>query len=90
MSKKSLIKKEEIENYKQLLKDIKSILQTGLSQAYKAVDNIKVQTYWQIGERIVREELENKGRADYGKKIINLLQVGYNTPMLASDFKFQV
>lgn len=73
MSKKSLIKKEEIENYKQLLKDIKSLLQTGLSQAYKAVDNIKVQTYWQIGERIVREELENKGRADYGKKIINLL-----------------
>ncbi len=59
--------------YKQLLNDVKSILQKGLSKAYKAVDNIKVQTYWQIGERIVREELQQKDRADYGKKIIDSL-----------------
>jgi len=73
MSKKSIVKKEKLEGYEQLLNDIKSILQTGLSKAYKAVDNIKVQTYWQIGERIVREELQHKERADYGKKIITLL-----------------
>ena len=53
-----------LDGYGQLLKDIKSILQQGLSKAYKAVDNLKVQTYWQIGERIIREELEHKDRAD--------------------------
>ncbi len=68
------------ENYTALLKDIKSLLQRGLVKAYKAVDNIKVQTYWQIGERIIREELGHKGRADYGKKLIN---------NLASDLGFK-
>ncbi len=43
-----------------LLQELKSILSKGQSAAYKAVDNIKVQTYWQIGERIVREELSHK------------------------------
>jgi len=61
------------EGYNSLLKDIKSILQKGLTKAYKAVDNIKVQTYWQIGERILREELQHKERADYGKQIIDNL-----------------
>jgi predicted nuclease of restriction endonuclease-like (RecB) superfamily len=44
-------------------------------QAYKAVDNIKVQTYWQLGERIVREELKHQNRADYGKYLIDNLAV---------------
>ncbi|MFH0752334.1 MAG: PDDEXK nuclease domain-containing protein [archaeon] len=61
--------------YDALLKDVKSILQKGITKAYKAVDNIKVQTYWQVGERIVREELGRKDRADYGKKIIDNLAV---------------
>lgn len=61
------------DTYNVLLKDIKSILQSGLTKAYKAVDNIKVQTYWQIGERIAREGLEHKDRADYGKQIIDNL-----------------
>jgi len=61
------------EGYNSLLKDIKSILQKGLTKAYKAVDNIKVQTYWQVGERVVRDELQHKERADYGKNIIKNL-----------------
>jgi len=61
-------------NYPSLLKDIKSILEKGLTRAYKSVDNIKVQTYWQIGERIAREEM-NMGRADYGKNIIQKLSL---------------
>ncbi|RJO59881.1 DUF1016 family protein [candidate division WS5 bacterium] len=61
------------QNYKDLLQELKSILDRGRYAAYKAVDNIKVQTYWQLGERIVREELKHKDRADYGKiLIINL------------------
>ncbi|HSW60621.1 MAG TPA: DUF1016 N-terminal domain-containing protein [bacterium] len=56
--------------YRNLLNELKSILSKGQARAYKAVDNIKVQTYWQIGERIVRNEIENKERADYGHFLI--------------------
>ena len=68
-------KKEVVDGYSILLGDVRSILDQGLSKAYKAVDNIRVQTYWQIGERIVREELQHKVRADYGQKIIDDLAV---------------
>ena len=37
------------------------------------MDSIRVQTYWQIGKRIVREELQHKERADYGEKLIKSL-----------------
>ncbi len=66
-------KKERSPDYHLLLRDIKSILDRGLTKAYKAVDNLKVQTYWQIGERILREELQRKERADYGEKLIDNL-----------------
>ncbi|VEN72696.1 conserved hypothetical protein [Candidatus Desulfarcum epimagneticum] len=61
--------------YQNLLKEIKGLLEKGLHEAYKVVDNLKVQTYWQIGERIAREELKNQDRADYGKFLINSLAV---------------
>jgi predicted nuclease of restriction endonuclease-like (RecB) superfamily len=76
MKKEIIIKKTGIsKDYKNLLEELKSILNNGLYTAYKAVDNIKVQTYWQIGERIVREELKNKDRADYGKYLVEKLVI---------------
>ncbi|OGY78728.1 MAG: hypothetical protein A3B74_02965 [Candidatus Kerfeldbacteria bacterium RIFCSPHIGHO2_02_FULL_42_14] len=71
--KKSLQKPDKLEGYDQLLADIRSIIDKGLGRAYQAVDNIRVQTYWQIGERVVREELKHKDRADYGKRLIDQL-----------------
>ena len=68
----------DITDYNQILGDIRSILKKGVSKAYKAVDNLRVQTYWQIGERIVREELEHKSRADYGGYIITSLAEDLN------------
>ena len=65
--------KELSGNYTALLQELKSILNSGLNNAYKAVDNIKVQTYWQLGERIVREELQYKSRAEYGKYLLKNL-----------------
>jgi hypothetical protein len=59
--------------FQNLLQELKSLISKGQYTAYKAVDNIKVQTYWQIGERIVREEMKNKDRADYGKYLITFL-----------------
>jgi len=67
--KKTIIPKE----YSHVFNDIQFLLDKAKAQAYKAVDNIRVQTYWQIGERIVREELQHKNRADYGNKLIKRL-----------------
>lgn len=80
MKKKNMIQRKResgvIEkDYRVLLNDIKSILEKAKYQAYKAVDNLRVQTYWQTGERIAREELHHKDRADYGEKIIEKLAV---------------
>ncbi len=61
-------------DYKALLQELQSILTKGQYTASKAVDNIKVQIYWQIGERIVREELKQKDRAEYGKYLISNLE----------------
>jgi len=71
-------KERNLERYKLLLEDIKSILQRGLGRAYKAVDNIKVQTYWQMGERIVREEAGYGERASYGEELIKKLSIDLN------------
>jgi len=62
--------RSSLEGYSSLLSDIRSILDKNLSRAYQAVDNIKVQTYWQIGERIARDELAHQERADYGKRVV--------------------
>jgi len=59
--------------YNQVLNDIRFLLDKAKAQAYKAVDNIRVQTYWQIGERIAREELKFRSRAEYGKTIVEKL-----------------
>ena len=78
------------QDYKSLLHELKDILNKGLYTAYKAVDNIKVQTYWQIGERIVREELKHKERAEYGKYLVENLAVdlGLGRRLLYEIVKF--
>jgi len=65
--------KEGLEGYTEILQDIKSLLEKARYRAYKAVDNLRVQTYWQIGERIVRGELQHRERADYGERVIERL-----------------
>ena len=61
------------EGYAALRDEIQGLLQAARNRAYQAVDNIKVQAYWQVGERIVRAELEHKDRADYGARVIEQL-----------------
>ncbi len=60
-------------DYLNLLSELQSIIAKGQYAAYKAVDNLKVQTYWQLGERVVREELKHQDRADYGKHLVESL-----------------
>ena len=75
VKKQELEKKrgEGLEGYTEILQDIKSLLEKAKYRAYKAVDNLRVQTYWQIGERIVRGELQHRERADYGERVIERL-----------------
>jgi len=61
------------DDYGVLLGEIRGLLQTARARAYQAVDNLKVQAYWQVGERIVRAELGHKERPDYGARVIERL-----------------
>jgi len=51
---------------KSLVTDIQNILHTARTKSYAAVNFAMVEAYWQIGRRIVEEEQQGKGRADYG------------------------
>lgn len=55
------------------VKDIKSIIDAGRRQAYGAVSQIAIATYWSIGRRIVKEEQKGEARAEYGSKLIEFL-----------------
>lgn len=55
------------------INDILGIVKRGRLQAYAAVNQSMISTYWHIGERIVEEEQNGHNRADYGKAIINTL-----------------
>lgn len=57
------------------LNEIKQILHSARQQAYAAVNSAMVEAYWKIGKRIILEEQNGKGRAEYGKEIIKTLSV---------------
>lgn len=80
----------------QLFSDVCGIIDHGRQQAYSAVSNTMIETYWQIGKRIVEEEQQGKERAEYGEQILdNLSQKlslkygkGFSTRYLRSFRKF--
>jgi predicted nuclease of restriction endonuclease-like (RecB) superfamily len=57
-------------DYKSLIQDIGAIFENGKKQAYKAVNNILVQTYREIGKRIVEFEQKGKITSEYGSKLL--------------------
>ncbi|MCL2282536.1 MAG: PDDEXK nuclease domain-containing protein [Fibromonadales bacterium] len=50
--------------------DIAELLTTARSNAYRVVNSVMVETYWNIGYRIVEREQQGKERADYGEYLI--------------------
>jgi predicted nuclease of restriction endonuclease-like (RecB) superfamily len=52
---------------------VKTILQTARDTAYKQVNFIMVEAYWNIGKQIVQEEQDGKHRAKYGSYLIKKL-----------------
>jgi predicted nuclease of restriction endonuclease-like (RecB) superfamily len=53
--------------------DVLTILTAARQKAYSAVNFAMVDAYWHIGKRIVEEEQQGKGRADYGTYLIKEL-----------------
>lgn len=70
MTELDTIKNKE---YNSLLNSIGELLETARTQIAVTVNNIMVQTYWQIGKYIVEYEQNGKERAEYGKKLLQNL-----------------
>jgi predicted nuclease of restriction endonuclease-like (RecB) superfamily len=80
MSSKKPLQMEE-----QFFADIHELLHRGRDTAYRSVNSIMVQTYWQIGKRIVEQEQQGKARANYGEQLIIQLS-RYLTDNLGKGF----
>jgi hypothetical protein len=72
---------EEKRFYAEVLK----ILTEGRNKAHAAVNFAMVETYWNIGKRIVEQEQQGKERANYGEYLfVNLLR--YLTDVFGKGF----
>lgn len=52
---------------------IKELMKNARKQISVKINNILVQTYWEIGKIIIEDEQENSERAEYGKKLLKEL-----------------
>jgi len=60
-------------SYFELINDIGILLHKGRVRTYYAINNILLQTYWQIGEKIINYEQHGEERAEYGSNLLNRL-----------------
>jgi len=60
-------------NYPKLVKNINSLLEKGKDLSYFAINQILIQTYWNIGRLIVEHEQKGKNKAIYGTRLIEQL-----------------
>jgi len=51
-----------------LVKDVRGLLEAGRVEAQQAVDRVALSTYWQVGQRVLREALSE--RAGYGTALL--------------------
>jgi len=58
---------------KKFVANIKEVIENAQHSAVRAVNQARVQMYWQIGQHIVEEEQQGKERAEYGAYIIKTL-----------------
>ena len=59
--------------YSALISNIGLLLEQGRKQAYHAVNQILVKTYWDIGKQIVEYEQKGKEKAEYGSALLDKL-----------------
>lgn len=78
------------------VRDIKQIVAQARQKAYAAINSAMVEAYWQMGKRIVEQEQQGKGRADYGTQLLKSLSKeltaefgkGFSVPSLYSYRSF--
>lgn len=56
-----------------LLSSVRALLYSARQAAFKSVNTIQVVTNYEIGKRIVRHEQSGKARAEYGKRVLEML-----------------
>jgi predicted nuclease of restriction endonuclease-like (RecB) superfamily len=61
------------ENYNNIRAEIVELLKAARSTAARNVNSIMTATYWEIGRRIVEQELRGEARANYGEQLLELL-----------------
>ncbi|WP_330625608.1 DUF1016 N-terminal domain-containing protein [Anaerostipes sp.] len=59
--------------YQSVITEIKSIISSGQEAAYSASSKAMLLTYWNIGKRIVEQEMGGSERAEYGRGLISAL-----------------
>lgn len=61
------------DNYDNIRAEIVELLKAARSTAARNVNSIMTATYWEIGRRIVEQELKGEARANYGEQLLELL-----------------
>jgi predicted nuclease of restriction endonuclease-like (RecB) superfamily len=61
------------ENYNNIRAEIVELLKAARSSAARNVNSIMTAAYWEIGRRIVEQELKGEARANYGEQLLELL-----------------
>ena len=61
------------QNYDNIRTGIVELLKAARSAAARNVNSIMTAAYWEIGRRIVEQELQGEARADYGQQLMELL-----------------
>jgi len=67
---KETVKNEIIKQDKRFFAEIAALLTTVRGNTYRAVNRVMVETYWNVGQRIIEQEQKGKSRADYGDYLI--------------------
>lgn len=60
-------------NYIELLNSVSKVLEEARQKTIRQINTVMVETYWQIGKLIVKEEQRGKERAEYGEELIKNL-----------------
>ncbi|MFH0906195.1 MAG: PDDEXK nuclease domain-containing protein [archaeon] len=67
---KQLKNKNKTENYPLLINNLGKLIEEGRFKAYRSINNILVETYWNIGKYIVEYEQQGNIRAEYGENLL--------------------
>ena len=58
------------EIHRDVYSSIKELMDNARNKVAREVNNILIQTYWEIGRIIVEDEQGNSDRAEYGKQLV--------------------